>query len=123
MPPIKVLLIEDDVSIAEVVSLCFQMKRPEIALISTSLGERGMEIAREERPDLIILDLGLPDMDGLAVLKEIRSLSQAPVIVLTVRKDEEYRAAALKVGANDYIVKPFHSANFLARVGAVLSVE
>ena len=82
-------------------------------------GQLGLQEAAARRPDVIILDLGLPDMDGIAVLKRLREWSQAPVLVLTVRDRELDKVAALDAGADDYLTKPFGTAELLARLRAV----
>jgi two-component system KDP operon response regulator KdpE len=79
----------------------------------------GLQEAAARRPDVIILDLGLPDMDGLAVLKRLREWSQTPVLVLTVRDRESDKVATLDAGADDYLAKPFGTAELLARLRAV----
>ena len=116
----KVLIIEDSPEIVESVRLIFQVKWPGAELLSASEGEKGVELAKAESPDLIILDLGLPDRDGLDVLPEIRTFSNAPLIILTARGDEVSKVRGLELGADDYIVKPFSPAEFSARVRAAV---
>jgi two-component system response regulator VicR len=116
----KVLIIEDSPEIVESVRLIFQVKWPGVELLSASEGEKGVELAKAESPDLIILDLGLPDRDGLDVLPEIRTFSNAPLIILTARGDEVNKVRGLELGADDYIVKPFSPAEFSARVRAAV---
>jgi len=117
---LKVLIIEDAPDIVESISLCFELRWPEAEIISTPEGGKGLTLAETESPDVIILDLGLPDMDGLEVLKGIRSLSNVPIIIVTVRGDEIDRVRGLELGADDYITKPFSHIELLARVHAVL---
>jgi len=81
----KVLIIEDNPEIIEAVSLCFELRWSDVSIISTDKGEKGVELAESESPDLIILDLGLPDIDGFEVLRQVRFFSDVPVIILTVR--------------------------------------
>jgi two-component system KDP operon response regulator KdpE len=116
----KVLIIEDSAEIVQSVRLCFERKWPGAEVISATTGGSGVQVAKIEFPDFIILDLGLPDRDGLDVLPEIRSFSNAPVIILTVRDQESDKIRALELGADDYIVKPFSAGEFLSRVRAVL---
>ena len=116
----KVLIIEDNSAVVEAVSLCFHLRWIETKTISAMEGVRGLELMKAESPDLVILDLGLPDMDGFDVLNRIREISDVPVIILTVRGDEASKARGLEVGADDYIVKPFSHIELLARVKAVL---
>lgn len=116
----KVLVIEDDVDIAEVMALSFRMGWPQSRVISTEQGEKGIEMVETESPDIVLLDLCLPDKDGLDVLSEIRTFSDVPVIIITVRGEEMERVRGLEMGADDYVVKPFSYMELLARVRAVL---
>jgi len=117
---LKILLIEDNVDIREVTCLIFEMHMPESKVIQAVKGADGLSLMKSEKPDMIILDLGLPDMDGMKVLKEIRSHSDVPVVILTVRGDETDKVRGLEMGADDYIVKPFNHNELLARVRAVM---
>ena len=116
----KILIIEDDREIVEAISLAFRMRWPEAKLVSTHLGEKGVELVEIEDPDVVILDLGLIDISGFEVLKQIRFFSTVPVIIVTVRAEEADIVRGLEVGADDYIVKPFSYMELLARVRAVL---
>jgi two-component system KDP operon response regulator KdpE len=116
----KVLLVEDNPEIVRTVSLCFQLRWQGASIISTSEGIRGIQLVQNESPDIVILDLGLPDMDGFEVLKQVRHFSSVPVIILTVREDELDKVRGLEEGADDYITKPFSPLDLLARVKAVL---
>jgi len=116
----KVLVIEDDPGIVEVVSLCFQLRWSGTTLISATNGAKGLELVETESPDVVILDIGLPDMDGYQILHEIRRFSDVPVIMLTVRSEDTHIARGLEMGADDYITKPFSHIELLARVQAVL---
>ena len=116
----KVLVIEDDAGIVEVVSLCFQLRWSGTSLVSATNGTKGVELVEAEGPDVVILDIGLPDMDGYQVLREIRRFSDVPVIMLTVRGEDTNVAKGLELGADDYITKPFSHIELIARVQAVL---
>ena len=116
----KVLVIEDDPGIIEVVSLCFQLRWGGASLISAATGAKGLELVEAESPDVVILDIGLPDMDGYQILREIRRFSDVPVIMLTVRSEDTNVAKGLELGADDYITKPFRHIELIARVQAVL---
>ena len=116
----KALIIEDDPQIVESVSLCFELKWPEVEFISSLNGQGGVELTKKENPDIVILDLGLPDMDGFDVLRHIRSFSDVPVIILTVRREEADRIEGLELGADDYVTKPFSPGELMARVKVVL---
>ena len=115
----KVLIIEDDKEIVEVVSLSFQMRWPEVELVSTHLGVQGVELVETENPDAVVLDLGLPDIAGYEVLKQIRAFSAVPIIILTVRSEEADIVRGLEWGADDYLSKPFRQLELLSRIKAV----
>jgi two-component system KDP operon response regulator KdpE len=89
-------------------------------MISTHLGEQGVELVEKERPDVVILDLGLPDISGYDVLKKIRAFSRVPVIILTVRGEEADVTRGLEWGADDYMTKPFRQMELLSRIKAVI---
>ena len=112
----KVLIIEDDETIVSLIRLAFQMRWPEAQLISASLGEEGLDLVEDEKPDLVILDLGLPDIDGYEVLRQIRLFSSVPIVILTVRGDEDDIIRGLEWGADDYVVKPFRQLELLSRL-------
>ena len=116
----KVLIIEDDQEIVEAISLAFQIRWPEAKVISTRLGKKGGELVESEVPDIVILDLGLPDINGFEVLRQIRLFSHVPTIILTVKSDEVDVVKGLEWGADDYITKPFRQLEFLARVKALI---
>ena len=116
----KALIIEDAPDIVESISLCFELRWPEVQVISTGEGNKGTNLVEKESPDIVILDLGLPDKDGFDVLKDIRSFSNVPVVIVTVRGEEIDRVRGLELGADDYITKPFSHMELLARVKAVL---
>ena len=112
----KVLIIEDDLEIIDSISLGFQMDWPEAKLISARLGEDGIDMVETEDPEVVILDLGLPDMSGFEVLRRIRLFSAVPVIVLTVKSGEADITRGLEWGADDYLTKPFRQKELLARL-------
>ena len=114
----KVLIVEDNRDIVETISLALQIRWPEAKLVSTHLGEKGIELVESESPDIVILDLGLPDISGFEVLKQIRLFSVVPIIILTVRAEEADIVKGLEWGADDYVVKPFSQLELLARVKA-----
>ena len=116
----KVVVIDDSPEIIEVVSLCFQLRWSNAELSSAPTGSEGLELVESKSPDIVILDIGLPDMEGFEVLKEIRRFSQVPVIMLTVRAEDTDVARGLEMGADDYITKPFSHIELVARVQAVL---
>jgi len=119
----KALIIEDDPDTIESVSHVLQMRWPEINLASTHLGKRGIKLAGSVSPNVIILDLSLPDINGFEVLKQIRTFSSVPIVVLSVKAEETDIVKGLEWGADDYIVKPCHNLELLARVKARVRTE
>lgn len=116
----RALIIEDNADVVEAISLCLQLRWPEVTLSIAAEGAKGIEILESESFDIIILDINLPDIDGFEVLERIRSFSNVPVMIVTVRGKEEDQAKGLEMGADDYIVKPFRPRDLVARVNAVL---
>jgi len=116
----KVLLIEDSKEIVQAIRLGLSVRWPEARLFSAGLGRTGIELAERESPDIIILDLGLADMSGFDVLKRLRDFSKIPILILTVRFEEQNIVRALEEGADDYMTKPFKQLEFLARVKALV---
>ncbi len=116
----KVLIIEDDKEIVDAITLAFQIRWPEAKVVSTRLGRKGVELVESEDPDIVILDLGLPDISGFEVLNQTRLFSRVPIIILTVRSEESDVVKGLEWGADDYIVKPFRQLELLARVKALI---
>jgi len=116
----KVLIIEDNPEISAAIGVTVQIRWSEAKVVTTHLGERGVEMVDIEKPDLVILDIGLPDISGYETLKRIRLFSVVPVLILTVRSDEDDVVKALELGADDYMVKPFRKLELLSRVQALL---
>jgi two-component system response regulator VicR len=116
----KTVVIEDDPDVLEAISLSFRMGWPQVNILSTSEAVRGVELVRTESPDIVLLDLLLPDANGFHVLSQIRAFSDVPLIIATVKGEEIERVRGLELGADDYIVKPFSYMELLARVRAVL---
>ena len=110
----KVLIIEDEKSIAHVISTILSSNGYET--IQARSGSEALSMVSSHCPDLVILDLGLPDMDGIEVLQSIRSWSSLPVVVVSARSHELDKVSALDLGADDYLTKPFGTAELLARV-------
>ena len=113
-----ILVVEDEPSIAEVVSL--YMKRAGYQVQIAVDGKQAMTAFERRTPDLVILDLMLPEVDGLSLTRWLRDRSDVPIIILTARREEIYRIAGLEIGADDYVVKPFSPQELVSRVRAVL---
>lgn len=114
----KVLIIEDDATIIRFVETVLSTSNYQV--ITATNGLSGERMASSHNPDLIVLDLGLPDMDGLELIEHVRENSTVPILVLSARSHESDKVAALDRGANDYVTKPFGIDEFLARVRALL---
>jgi DNA-binding response OmpR family regulator len=113
-----ILLVEDELTLAE--TLRYNLEREGYTVLLAADGVQGLELARREAPDLIVLDIMLPRLDGFSVCRILRQEHDMPVIMLTARQDEVDRIAGLELGADDYISKPFSLGEFLARVRAIM---
>jgi two-component system, OmpR family, alkaline phosphatase synthesis response regulator PhoP len=113
-----ILVVEDEMKIARLVRDYLRSAGFEVVVAGD--GEAALASARATKPDLVILDLGLPGRDGLEVTREIRRSSSTPIVILTARGDEADRVVGLEMGADDYVVKPFSPRELVARVRAVL---
>lgn len=114
----RVLVIEDDPAYARVVRLNLEASGYRVAHASSGLA--GLALVDDFRPDLIILDVMLPDMDGLEVCRRVREQSDLPIVMLTARGSEQHKVQGLLTGADDYVTKPFSAAELLARIVSVL---
>ena len=114
----KVLVVDDDAKVVEVLKL--YLNRDGCEVITAYTGADGLKLAREMHPDLIVLDLMLPELDGFQVCRALRNESDTPIIMLTARTTEQDRVAGLDMGADDYVPKPFSPRELAARVRAVL---
>lgn len=114
----KILIVDDEPQIRKILSISLASDKYEV--IEAHNGSEGVKLTATRNPDLVILDLGLPDIDGLLVIKEVREFSRVPIIVLSVRFDEADKVRALDLGANDYVTKPFNIRELLARIRSSL---
>jgi len=114
----KILVVEDELKIARLVR--DYLHQAGFAVIEAGDGASALSLARSEKPDMVVLDLGLPEMDGLDVTRRLRQTSSVPIIMLTARSEESDRIVGLELGADDYIVKPFSPKELVARIRAVL---
>ncbi|MCL0064376.1 response regulator transcription factor [Dehalococcoidia bacterium] len=119
----KVLVIEDDVATVEAIQLCLEIHRPDTSATLTAKGIEGIELLRGEAPDVVILDLGLPDIDGIRVLEQIRQFSNVPVLIVSARDTQDSIVKGLELGAEDYIVKPFDHRDLLERLDNVIRLS
>lgn len=113
-----ILIVEDEASIAEVVSL--YLKRAGYSVQLAPDGRQAMQLFQRQMPDLVILDLMLPEVDGLSLTRWLRDRSNVPIIMVTARREEIDRITGLELGADDYVVKPFSPQELVSRVRAVL---
>ena len=116
--PVHVLLVEDEPQMRRFLRVA--LEGGGYRYLEASTGEEGLTLAVQHRPDVILLDLGLPDMDGLELMTRLRAWSQTPVIVISARGQETDKIGALDVGADDYLTKPFGTGELLARIRVAL---
>ena len=112
--PTRVLLIEDDGKIRRFLRMTLESEG--IAVLETETGKEGLAEAARQQPDLTILDLGLPDMDGVDVIRQLRAWTEMPIVVLSARSAETQKVLALDSGADDYLTKPFGNLELMARL-------
>ena len=113
-----VVVVEDDANIADLLDL--YLREAGFRVLQASQGERGLELIEQQRPAIVLLDIGLPDIDGFEVCRRVRAKSNVPVLFLTARDGEIDRILGLELGADDYVTKPFSPREIVARVKAIL---
>lgn len=116
--PEAILVVEDEISLQE--TLAYNLEKQGYVVHTAATGGQALEVAREIKPDLILLDIMLPEMDGFEVCRTLRQEMNTPILMLTARDDEIDRVVGLEVGADDYLTKPFSMRELLARVKAML---
>jgi two-component system KDP operon response regulator KdpE len=116
----RILVVDDEPDVIESVQLGFTLQWREVDVVGAATGEAALDAVERQRPDIVLLDVGLPDMDGFAVLRELRAFSDVPVVMLTARDDAMDKVKGLELGADDYVTKPFNHLELMARVKAVL---
>lgn len=114
----RILIIDDERAIRRFLRTVLQAH--EYQVLEAATGEEGLAAVAQQRPDLVILDLGLPDVDGIEVTRRLREWSEIPIVILSVREQEADKIAALDAGADDYLTKPFGAGELLARLRAAL---
>ncbi len=107
----KILLVEDDPGTVESLAMCFEVYAPGSTFLATSSGLGAIDILKKDSFDLVLLDLGLPEVDGMEVLARIRSFCSIPIIIVSARRNSDNIDKALKSGANQYVTKPFNVKN------------
>jgi len=116
----KILIVDDEPDLIESVRLGFTLQWREVDVIGAGSGEAGLDVVEREHPDIVLLDVGLPDIDGFEVLRQLRAFSDVPVVMLTARDDSMDKVKGLELGADDYVTKPFNHLELVARVKALL---
>jgi two-component system KDP operon response regulator KdpE len=113
-----ILLVEDDPALRR--ALRTSLRSRDFEVLEAATGEDAIVVAADRKPNVVLLDLGLPDVDGIDVLRQLRGFSEVPVIVLTARDDQNEKVRSLDAGADDYVTKPFDTEELLARIRAAL---
>jgi DNA-binding response OmpR family regulator len=116
----RILVVDDEHDVIESVRLGFNLQWREVDVLGAATGEGGLDAVERQHPDLVLLDIGLPDTDGFEVLRQIRAFSDVPVVMLTAHDDSMDKVKGLELGADDYVTKPFNHLELMARVRAVL---
>ena len=116
----RILVVDDEPDVIESVRIGFTLQWREIDVLGAVNGETGLDAVEHEKPDIVLLDIGLPDLDGFEVLRRIWSFSDVPVVMLTAHDDSMDKVKGLELGADDYVTKPFNHLELMARVKAVL---
>jgi two-component system KDP operon response regulator KdpE len=117
---VKILVVDDEPDVVESVRLGFTLQWREVDVIEASDGDTALSLIETEHPDIVLLDVGLPGMDGFEALRQLREFSDVPVLMLTARDDAMDKVKGLELGADDYVTKPFNHLELMARVRAVL---
>lgn len=118
MNHLKVLIADDDPNVCEIIRLFFEQN--EIQVIEANTGKQAVQLSQTDKPDVIILDIMMPDMDGFEVCRKLRQTTNVPIIMLTAKDDEVDRILGLEIGADDYVTKPFSPRELVARIKAIL---
>lgn len=116
----KILVVDDAPEVIEAVTVSFTLQWRETDILGADNGETALDLVEREHPDLVLLDIAMPGMDGFEVLRQLRAFSDVPVIMLTARDDVLDKVKGLELGADDYVTKPFDHLELLARVKAML---
>jgi DNA-binding response OmpR family regulator len=117
---VKIVVVDDDPDVVESVRLGFLLHWRDVEILGAPTGRAALDLIEQAAPDLVLLDVGLPDLDGYGVIAQARAFSDVPIIMLTARDDPLDKVKGLELGADDYMTKPFNHLELLARVKAVL---
>jgi two-component system KDP operon response regulator KdpE len=117
---VRILVVDDEPDVVESVRLGFTLQWRDIDVLEAGSGDKALDVVEHEHPDIVLLDVGLPGMDGFDTLRQIRAFSDVPVVMLTARDDAMDKVKGLELGADDYVTKPFNHLELMARVKAVL---
>lgn len=116
----KILVVDDNPDLLQALLLGFKLLWPECQVVAAENGAQTQELFSKENPDIVLLDIAMPGLNGFEVLRRLREVSEVPVIMLTVRGEEQDKVRALEMGADDYVIKPFGAMELLFRIKAVL---
>jgi two-component system KDP operon response regulator KdpE len=116
----RILVVDDEPDVVEALRIGFALQWRDIEVLGAADGETALRLVEEEQPDIVLLDVGLPDMDGFEVLRQLRVFSDVAVVMLTARDDAIDKVKGLELGADDYVTKPFNHLELSARIRAVL---
>ena len=116
----RILVVDDEPDVVESVRLGFMLQWRDVEVLGAGEGEAALDVVEREHPDIVLLDVGLPGINGFEVLRQIRAFSDVPVVMLTARDDAMDKVKGLELGADDYVTKPFNHLELMARVKAVL---
>jgi two-component system KDP operon response regulator KdpE len=117
---VRILVVDDEPDVVESLRIGFELQWRDIEVLGATSGEEALDRVERDRPDIVVLDVGLPDIDGFETVRRIREFSDVPVVMLTARDDAMDKVKGLELGADDYVTKPFNHLELLARVRAVL---
>jgi two-component system, OmpR family, KDP operon response regulator KdpE len=116
----KILVVDDEPDVVEALRIGFALQWREIDVVGAGDGATALDLIEREHPDIVLLDIGLPDMDGFEVLRQVRAFSDVAIVMLTARDDAIDKVKGLELGADDYVTKPFNHLELMARIRAVL---
>lgn len=116
----RILVVDDEPDVIEALRIGFELQWREIDVLGAGDGPAALDLIEHEHPDIVLLDIGLPGMDGFEVLRNVRTFSDVPVVMLTARDDAIDKVKGLELGADDYVTKPFDHLELMARIRAVL---